>query len=62
MDVCHHVRLMHMSTSSHFPQVDTEKRRVERDDDDDDEGTFQRDLGPVYAGAPHNCANMFKSV
>lgn len=48
MNACHHVRLMHMSTSSRFPQVDTEKRRVGRDDDDEGKGSVGRHFRGIW--------------
>lgn len=60
MNVYYHVRLMHVSTSRVFPQVTERKGGWARGSGEGICGkTLKRDLGPVYAGAPHNSTNTF---
>lgn len=60
-NVCHHVRLIHVSTSSHFPPLlaGMGGGGAEDGDRDGEKGTVGRHFRPVYAGAPHCSTNVF---
>lgn len=62
-NVCHDLRLMHASTSSHFPLLAQRNWRVGKCSAEKRSGNlFLGDLGSIYAGALHSSANMFKPV